>query len=78
MEGDDGAIPHVFLYFSQYLPSVEALAIVAGHEVPHHDGISVLQHHVLSPTHPSVRRTEKIALDESIRLVGIFQIALSV
>ena len=77
MESDDGAVSHVFLYLGQYLASVQSLAVVTGYEVPHYNGVSMAQYHILSPSHPAVGRAEQIAFDERIGLVGILQIVVA-
>ena len=76
VEGDDGAVAGVAFDLLEDLPSVEVLAVVACHEVPHHDAVASAQHLVLKPAHVSVWRTEEVCLDEFVCLVGVRQVVL--
>lgn len=72
MEGDDGAITGIAHDVGQYLWATEFLAVVAGDEIPHHNLVFPLQHHVLCPAHVAVRRAEQKRAE---CLVGRFGIA---
>ena len=77
VEGDDAAGTCVALDVAQYVVAVESFGIVAGHEIPHHDLVVVVQLVVLPPSHPAVRRSEQIGVQVLVGLLDILQILRS-
>lgn len=92
VEGDDGAVAGVAHHVGKHLRTAQLLAVVAGHEVPHHNLVGSFQREILVGEHMAVGRAEQervenllhIAIDvpthfhENLRLLGISQIILAV
>ena len=77
VEGDNRAVARVLFYIIDHIISREPLGIVAGHEVPHHDLVFPAQPSILAQTHPTMRRTEVMAVDIGIGLLDIIAILLN-
>ena len=77
VEGDDAAGTCVALDVAQYVGAVESFGIVAGHEIPHHDLVVVVQLVVLPPSHPAMRRSDQIGVEVLVGLLDVLQILRS-
>lgn len=75
MEGDDGSGTRVALHIVEHLLGVEPFAVVARHNVPHHQLIVSTEEKVLLPLEPSVGRAEEIGMEQLIGFLHIVQIA---
>ena len=71
MKGDDTAVSGVLSDVEQHVASVQVFGIVARNEVPHHHAVTLFDHDVLFPLHPSVWRTEEVGFQVDIGLVDI-------
>ena len=60
VEGDDGAVAAVVHHIPEDVEGIEVAGVVARHEVPHHDGVTLLHEQmVCAEPHPAVRWTEQ-------------------
>lgn len=77
VERDDGAGTCVAAHIEQHVATIETGGIVARNEVPHHNAVAAaLDEHIMIVEHPPVGRTEKVGLENDIRLIDIGNEAL--
>ena len=70
MEGDDGAVAAVVYHIPEDIEGIEIAGVVTRHEIPHHDGVTLLHEQmVCAEPHPSMRRTEQRHVGDGERTV---------
>ena len=74
VERDDAARTGKALHVVQDVVAIQALGIVARHEVPHHDAVTLLDKHILLPFHPAVGRTEEVGFQIDVGLIDVAHI----
>ena len=71
VEGDDAAIAGISLHIVHHIFCRHPFGIVARHHVPHDDLVSAVQPPILTWSHPAVRWTEEMGMDDAVRLIGV-------
>ena len=74
VESDYAARAGIALYILIYFIGIEALAVVARHEIPHHEFVVTLKEMVLQMAQPPMRRAKEIGVEQLVSLVNIFHI----
>ena len=68
MEGDDGAVAGVAHHVGKHLRTAQLLAVVAGHEVPHHNLVGSFQREILVGEHMAVGRAEQERVENLLHI----------
>ena len=76
VESDDTPIASITLHVAQHVAAVEALTVVARHEVPHHHAILQAGRYIESGFHPAVRRPEEVGAEVGVGLLHVAHIAV--
>ena len=71
MEGDDAAVSGIFLHIVHHIFCRHPLGIISSHHIPHDYLVGAVQPPVLALSHPAMRWTEEMGVDDVIRLVGV-------
>ena len=76
VESDDTPVASITLHVAQHIAAVEALTVVARHEVPHHHAILQAGRYIESGFHPAVGRSEEIGTEVGVGLLHVAHIAV--
>ena len=76
MESDDGTVARVPLYIIKNIVGRHPFGVVSGDEIPHHNLVFSTQPGVLCQTHPTMGRTNVVAVDIGIGFLHVVTVFL--
>ncbi len=75
VESDDRAVADILFHVGNYLIGIEAVGVVACHQIPHHESVFLAQEVGVTESEPSVGWAEELTLYQHVCLLHIGKIS---